>query len=290
MTASDVEPVRRLSGSGPLWLRLRDDLHDRLAAEDFGEEFPGELALAREYGLSRHTVREALRELRSEGLVTAARGRPSRVASNTTIEQPMGALYSLFTSVEAAGIAQRSDVRCLEVRTDGDAATHLGVDVDTPLVYLERIRLADDEPLAVDRVWLPADRARPLLGADFSRTSLYAQLRVNCGIRLTGGQERIRAVVPTASERLLLGFPPEVAALALDRLGYAGDELVEWRQTLVRGDRFSLTAQFSPHTYRFENPDPETTLEGPTPVNHPVMPVGDTDPVRTDGGSLGSAV
>lgn len=262
---SDVDgagSTRDLPGGGPLWSRLRSNLENRLAEGDFDDAFPGELALAREYGLSRHTIREALRGLRSDGLITAARGRASRVAADSAIEQPMGALYSLFTSVESAGIKQRSQVRYLDVRTDADAAANLGIVDDAPLVYLERLRMADDEPLAVDQVWLPAGRTRPLLAADFSHTSLYEQLSTSCGIRLTGGQERIRAVVPTREEQSLLCCPSDVAALALDRLGCAGGEPIEWRHTLIRGDRFSLTAQFTPHTYRFGNTDPATTPLG----------------------------
>lgn len=258
---TDASP-RELSGTGPLWLRLQEDLQHRLAGGDFDDAFPGELALVREYGLSRHTIREALRGLRSDGLVTAARGRISRVASSGAIEQPMGALYSLFNSVESAGIKQYSQVRILDIRTDIQAAAQLGVVGDAPLVYLERLRMADDEPLAVDQVWLPASRARPLLDADFSHTSLYEQLRISCGIRLTGGRERIRAVVPTAEEQSLLHCGADVAALALDRLGCAGGEPIEWRHTLIRGDRFSLTAQFTPHTYRFADSESAPTTPG----------------------------
>jgi GntR family transcriptional regulator len=53
-------------------------------------------------------------------------------------------------------------------------------------------------------------------------------------------------VVPDEAERELLGTGPEVAAFAIDRLGLAGAQAVEWRHTLVRGDRFSVTARFSP--------------------------------------------
>ena len=68
------------------------------------------------------------------------------------------------------------------------------------------------------------------------------------GIRLDGGREHIRAAVPTRAERQLLEIPPAAAALAIDRLGYAQDRPVEWRHTLIRGDRFSLLAEFSPRT------------------------------------------
>jgi len=111
-----------------------------------------------------------------DGVVVAERGRQPRVAPPPEIQQPMGALYSLFASVEAAGLAQHSIVRRFDTRADAVVADRLCLDASTPLVYLERLRLAGDEPLALDRVWLPAALAAPLLGADFTHTSLYAEL------------------------------------------------------------------------------------------------------------------
>ncbi|MGW4424317.1 GntR family transcriptional regulator [Streptosporangium sp. NPDC004631] len=229
----------------PLWAQLRADLNRRLDNGEFGDAFPGELALVAEYGVSRHTVREALRRLRADGVVIAERGRAPRLAAPAQIEQPLGALYSLFASVEAAGQHQRSVVRILDVRADGLVAVRLGLEESTPLLYLERLRLAAEEPLALDRVWIPSQVAAPLLEADFTHTALYDELAGRCGVRLTGGREHIRAVVPTAAERRLLGVEPGVAAFAIDRLAYQGSRPMEWRRTLVRGDRFAVTAQFS---------------------------------------------
>jgi GntR family transcriptional regulator len=229
----------------PLWVQLLADLRRRVEADEFAAVFPGELALVAEYGVSRHTVREALRRLRDEGLVVAGRGRAPRLAANGEIEQPLGTPYSLFSSVEATGKVQRSVVRTLDVRADGVVAARLGLEESTPLVHLERLRLADDEPLAVDRVWLPERLAAPLLDVDFSHTALYDEYAARCGIRVTGGREHLRAVVLPPAERHTLGIGSGVAAFAIDRLGCAGGRPVEWRQTLVRGDRFSVTAQFS---------------------------------------------
>ncbi len=231
-------PVDRRSAL-PLWAQVNADIERRLRAGEFADAFPGEMALVEQYGVSRHTIREALRQLRSSGLVDAGRGRPPRVVS-TEITQPQGSLYSLFTSVRAAGHSQRSIVRALQARADGTVAVRLGLEESTPLIYLERIRLVDEEPLAIDRVWLPARLAAPLLDVDFAQTSLYAELRDRCGVRLTGGHEQIRAVVPTTAEQALLAIPPRTAALAIDRTGELGGQSVEWRQTIVRGDRFSL--------------------------------------------------
>jgi GntR family transcriptional regulator len=237
----------------PLWAQLHGDLMRRLGAGEFREAFPGELALVSEYDVSRHTVREALRRLRADGVVSAQRGRAPRISPAPEIEQPLGALYSLFASVEAAGLEQRSVVRVLDLRADGVIAPRLGLEESTPLLYLERLRLAGGEPLAVDRVWLPASIGSSLLDADFTHTALYDELAARAGVRLEGGEEHIRAVVPTRAERDLLSIGPDVAAFAIDRLGCAAGRPVEWRHTLVRGDRFSVTAEFSARTgYRLD--------------------------------------
>jgi len=231
-------------GGGPLWAALLADLRERLAAGEFEDAFPGELALVEQYGVSRHTVREALRHLRAEGTVTAARGRKPRLAA-AEVEQQLGAMSSLFAAVEAAGLEQRSVVRALQVRADGVIATRMQLEESTPLVYLERLRLAGQEPLALDRVWLPADLARPLLEVDFTHTALYTELLVHCGLRLTGGREQVRAVVPNRGERALLQVPPGVALLAVERTGCLYGRPVEHRHTLVRGDRFAITAELT---------------------------------------------
>ncbi|WP_326838003.1 GntR family transcriptional regulator [Amycolatopsis rhabdoformis] len=233
------------SGSEPLWRQLQHELLTRLETGEFDEQFPGELALAEDYGVSRHTVRQALRQLRADGVIVAERGRQPRVAPPAEIAQPLGALYSLFTSVEAAGLSQHSIVRAFDVRADALVAERLDLEASTPLVYLERLRLAGDEPLALDRVWLPADLAQPLLKADFTHTSLYNELARCTGLRLDHGREEVHAVIPTAAERTQLACAHDVAAFAINRLSHAKGRPVEWRHTLVRGDRYALTAEFS---------------------------------------------
>lgn len=232
----------------PLWAQLRDDLRRRLGAGAFDDSFPGELDLVAEYQVSRHTVRAAVRQLRADGTIVAERGRRPRLAGQEPITQPLGALYSLFASVETAGLRQASVVRARDLRADGVIADRLGLEASTPLFRLERLRLAGGEPLALDTVWLAADLAAPLLQADFTHTGLYDELASRAGVRLQGGREHIRAVMPTPAEQRLLEIPPGVAALAIDRLGHAGGTPVEWRHTLIRGDRFSLVAEFSART------------------------------------------
>ncbi|MGW1378922.1 GntR family transcriptional regulator [Streptomyces sp. NPDC002446] len=228
----------------PLWAQLFDDLRRRMAAGAFTEEFPAEHRLTAEYEVSRHTVREALRKLRADGLVIAERGRGSRLDTRR-IQQPLGSLYSLFRELEGQGVEQRSEVLRLERTADGTVAGHLGLIPDAPLVVLERLRLADGEPLAHDTAYLPAEIAEPLLEADFGHTSLYGELSRRCSVKVTGGRERIQPFLPDIRQAWLLGLADREPAFAIERLGRAGERPVEWRETVVRGDRFTFVAEWS---------------------------------------------
>ncbi|MGH3794531.1 MAG: GntR family transcriptional regulator [Pseudonocardiaceae bacterium] len=231
----------------PLWCQLFEDLSRRLAAGAFTEHFPGEHQLMADYQVSRHTVREALRRLRDDGTLESTRGRGTRV-STPEIEQPVGALYSLFRVVESHGLEQRSEVRALDVRTDSRVARLLQLSADTTLVYLERLRFAGDDPLALDHTWMPQDVAGALLGADLTHAGLYDELATRAGSRPTGGHEHIHAVVPTPSQRRTLQIDKTVAVFFIERQGVADSRPVEWRETFVRGDRFGFSAQWAPRT------------------------------------------
>jgi GntR family transcriptional regulator len=228
----------------PLWAQVLSDLRGRLARGEFTGRFPGDEELRETYGVSRHTVREAVRRLQAEGVIERGRGRGTFV-TGALIEQPLGALYSLFRSVEAQGYVQRSVVRYLEERRDEEAAKVLGRAPDEPLVYLERLRLADDQPIVLDCSWLPATLARPLLKVDFTRTALYHELHAQCGLWPDAGWERLRPVLPTAEQRDLLGLGARTPALAIERRATSHGNPVEWRHGLVHADRFSYVARWA---------------------------------------------
>ncbi|MBI1351463.1 MAG: UTRA domain-containing protein [Actinomycetales bacterium] len=230
------------SSPTPLWAQVSADLRRRCESGDFEEGVPGEFALGEEYGVSRHTVREALRALRAEGLISSGRGRPSVVRGRYS--QTLGSVYSLFQSIEAQGATQTSDVLRLETTTDADAAARLGLADDALLVVLERVRRADDEALAHDTSWLPHSLAHPLLTRDFRRTALYEEL-ARIGVTIESGHEWMSADV--AEERLaaLLDLPVGAAVLHVDRVATAMGRPVEWRQTQVRGDAFTVETDWS---------------------------------------------
>jgi GntR family transcriptional regulator len=227
----------------PLWAQLEAQLRQRLEAGEFHVRFPTDTELVDEYEVSRHTVREAIRHLNRTGILRRERGRGT-VVNRAEFEQPLGALYSLFQSIESSGVEQRSVVLALREETDRTAAGHLGLAPDAPLVFLERIRCADGAPLAIDRTWLPMSIGAPLLNSNFEHTALYDEMERLCGVRPNAGWERIAPLVPSPAERETLQLKRGQAAFFIERLSTAGDQRIEWRTTTVRGDRYRFVSQF----------------------------------------------
>jgi GntR family transcriptional regulator len=232
------------SPSTPLWQQVLSDLERRIASGDIVDRFPTDRELTDHYGVSRHTAREAVRRLRARGLVDRQRGRGSFL-SDGRLTQPLGGLYSLYRAVEDRGLTQRSEVLALERARDDDAASRLGLPPRAELVRVERLRFADDEPLALDSVWLPADVGRHLLDVDLTRTALYDQLRERAGVTITEATETLEPIIPDADSRTLLQLDDDEALLRVRRLGSSGGRPVECRLTLIRGQRFLYTSSWS---------------------------------------------
>lgn len=231
------------TSSTPLWAQLEAALRRRLDAREFDDRFPTDHELVEQYGVSRHTVREAIRHLNETGILRRERGRGT-VVDRRRFEQPLGALYSLFQSVEASGAVQRSRVLALREDVSPSVAQRLGLDDDTPLLLLARIRFADDEPLALDRAWVPMSIGHPLLSSDFERTALYDELERRCGLRPEAGWERIAPIVPAPDERRALAMKRTDAAFFLERMSTWNGRPVEWRTTVIRGDRYRFVSHF----------------------------------------------
>lgn len=223
----------------PLWAQVLDNMRRRLASGEFAKGIPPERELIEQYDVSRHTIREAMRQLDADGLINRERGRGTFIRDQS-IEQRTGSLYSLFRSIEDQGFEQRSKVLELDERTDDTVAAELGLPSTTRFVYLHRLRNADATPIATDELWIPFKLGGPLLQTDFEHTAVYAELERRCGIRPGAGWERVHPSMPSKHERRLLGISTKVPAFLIERFtSYRGAPL-EWRRTVVRGDLYAF--------------------------------------------------
>lgn len=233
-----------MSKTNARWREIGDDLRFRLDRGEFDHRFPTDRELVEQYGVSRHTIREAIRGLQDEGTITRTRGRGS-FRTPTSFAQPLGTIYSLFRSIEDRGSTQTSAVIRQEEVRDKSVAEILELPADSPLFFLERTRLVNGEPLAVDQAWLPLPLARSLLEANFSHTALYDELRSRCGVIPEKGVEECRPIVLDRLTGIRLGLSEGKPAFEIERRTFARDRPLEWRVTIVRGDRYAFRTEWN---------------------------------------------
>ena len=162
-------------GPVPLHHQVYLDLRASLDGGEWrsGDRLPTERELAARYGCSLITVRRALLELAREARIERTRGRGTFV-SRPSIRLDMGGSLSFAEEMTDQGHEPGTRLVASRSETAGSTvAAALGIEPGAPTLYVERLRLADDEPVLLEQVHLPADRFPGLLSADLEGGSLY---------------------------------------------------------------------------------------------------------------------
>jgi len=183
---------------------LVDDLRRQIEAMPVGTAVPSERALAAETGVSRMTARRALDELTREGRLVREVGRGSFVA-RPAVNLPLH-LTGFTEDMASRGMTASSRVlRLAEEPADAVTAEHLGLTAGSAVVRLDRVRLADGRPMAIERTTLDASVVPGLAEVDFADRSLYGELEQRYGVRFDAGEQTIRAAIVRPEDAAELG-------------------------------------------------------------------------------------
>jgi DNA-binding GntR family transcriptional regulator len=229
----------------PLYHQLAEQLTAAIESGTLqpGDPFENELALAARLHLSRPTVRRAIAELVSRGLLVRRRGVGTTVAKQVIHRRDE--LSSLYDDIVRRGETPTSEI--LEIdrsRVSPVAALAMGLDEETPLFYVRRRRLAGATPTAILNNYLPPQYG-PIDDRDLRSRSLYEILRSR-GIRPVIAHQVIGARRPTATERRLLGLAPGDPLLTMTRRAYdAEGGPVEYGDHCYRYDQYAFDVTVS---------------------------------------------
>lgn len=203
-----------------------------------GDRLPPERQLCEEFGVSRSTLRQALSELEQRGLISRHQGRGTFV-TRPRVQLPIAGVFSIRDAMEARGITLATrvlDVRIVEASRQ--LASDLACLPGDALVFIERLRIGDGEPMVLDTAHLRAALFPGLEHVDFERRSLYEVLETDYGRRVAEAQETLEPVILTPRECGLLGVPPHTTALLTRRLTTdTNGVVIALGHVLLRGDR-----------------------------------------------------
>jgi GntR family transcriptional regulator len=229
----------------PLYCQIRDQLRDQILAGAFqtGEMLPTEQQISAQTGVSRMTVRQALAQLASEGWVERQRGRGTFVADRKKIPtelQYIGLNYTQF--IRRAGLAPATRVLRQEIQpAPQEVADWLQIPPGEATVFIFRLRLIADEPVAVERLHLPHHRVPGLEQIDLNNRSLHQTLHEHYALVPDHARDVVEISIAEPYEAGLLQVAectPVARVLSLDFL--ADQTPLILNQVTHRSDRFRL--------------------------------------------------
>lgn len=232
---------------GPTAAALRDRLLADISAGSAapGERLGAERELAARFGVSRSTLRAALDTLETAGAVHRVRGRSGGIfVSQRRVERDLSAVTGLPAYLRRQGF--QSGARVLSTSTqEADAETAAALDLNEGGLVLEvvRVRLADKQPVSLERARFPADRFPGLLDRSLAG-SIYDLLESDYGLRVGEAEERIEVVGATASDARTLEVRPGTPLISIARTAWTAEgRAFEHSRDLFRADRVRIVAR-----------------------------------------------
>jgi GntR family transcriptional regulator len=206
-----------------------------------GDMIPSESELVEKYDLSRTTVRQSLDMLVNEGLISRQRGRGSFV-SNPTIEHGLSRIISFTEDMRQREMEPHTVVLTSElIPAPNEIAEALRLSPGEEVTHLERLRLADSEPMSIEAAYLIHRLCPGVLKYDYSLRSLRQTLSSEYNIQLVYARQKIRATTATRVQAQKLSVAPGTALLFIERISYTDQKLpVEFLHIYYRGDRYTL--------------------------------------------------
>jgi GntR family transcriptional regulator len=228
----------------PLYAQIHEKLRRKIETNELeaGAAVPSERELAEMCKVSRMTARQALNALKTDGFVYQERGVGTFVAKRK-LDVHTRNLVGFTEEMRGRGLTPSSRI-LLSRREQAtqEVARELGLDAGDEVFHFQRLRLADDSPLAFEDAFLPAKRFPGLDGKNLAAESLYKILESTYGVVMHHAEEVLEATCAGRKIADALAIKPKSALLVVHRIVFTESNLaVESVRTFYRADRYRAT-------------------------------------------------
>lgn len=228
------------SGPIPLYFQIAQRIEKAILEGDLpaGSRLENEVSLGERLGLSRPTIRRAIQDLVDKGLLVRRRGIGTQVVHGQVTRGVE--LTSLYEDLSRSG--QKPSTKILEykvTKADAKMAEKLGVEIGSDVLYMRRLRAADNVPVSIMENWLPAEFT-DISEAELNEHGLYQILRSR-GITIRVAKQRIGARKATPQESNDLVIEKQASLLTMDRTAYDNSgRAIEFGHHCYRPDLYSF--------------------------------------------------
>ena len=234
----------------PLYARVEAELASCISNGQVkaGDQLPTEGELMQRFGVSRPTVRQAIKNMAARGLVEIRRGTGTFVTL-PKITQPLSSLSGFVEDMERLGRHATARVIDKRIVVAGEAvARQLALAPDADVVRIQRIRLADGVPVSFDDTYLPLDIGRQVMADDLETQPIFALLEGKHGIPLIEAEYRLEAIAAEPAIARALGVEPLSPMLVVERTSYReGNRPIDYEKLYYRGDLVRFTTRLPRH-------------------------------------------
>ena len=227
----------------PRYYQLKEILRERARSGEWkpGDLIPSERELSEKYGISRMTARQAITDLVNEGLFYREQGKGTFV-SERKITQQLIRLTGFTEDIRARGQRPGTRVLSAEMRLADEAtAEKLRIDAGTLIFHLQRLRLADGEPLAIELSQITFKGCEKLLEEDLELNSLYRVLETKYGIPLMEADQELEAGLAGNENAQLLKISLGSPVLFTRRVTYTErNQPIEYAKAVYCGNKYTF--------------------------------------------------
>ena len=232
----------------PLYYQLKQIMAEKIKTGEWEPDnlVPSERELTEVYQVSRATVRQAIAELVNEGLLYRKQGKGTFVA-RPKLERSLRSLYSFTHSTKAMGLNPTSRVLKQEVVDPQEEVRQiLNLKPGQKILKLDRVRLANDEPLLLESTHIPEELCPGLVSEDLAGGSLYDLLTRRYHYDVSRAKESLEPILIDSYTADLLQVQRHKPAFAIERVAFtAENQPVEYTKAIARGDRLRYIVELT---------------------------------------------
>ncbi|HLZ58326.1 MAG TPA: GntR family transcriptional regulator [Ktedonosporobacter sp.] len=227
----------------PRYYQLKEIMRERIRTGEWkpGDLIPSERELGEMYGISRMTARQAITDLVNEGLFYREQGKGTFV-SRHKVTQQLIRLTGFTEDIRARG--QRPSAKVLSARmraADETLAERLRIKPGQLVFCLQRLRMADEDPLAIELSQLYFPGCEKLLEEDLEQNSLYRLLESKYGLPPVEAEQELEAGLAGTEDAQLLKISTGSSVLFIRRTTYTDrNQPIEYAKSVYCGNKYTF--------------------------------------------------